>query len=84
MGNNAIRDAYEYRHGYPGKKDYQGMTTNFDFYNNEIKSKPQGKSKIIFYSVKGDTIETIHKKWKGDYDLLEAHHGFIQWLFPIR
>ena len=32
----------------------------------------------------GGFIDEIHKEWFGDYDLLEAHHGYIQWLFPIR
>lgn len=32
----------------------------------------------------GDFIEEIHKKWWGRYGPLEAHHGYIQWLFPIR
>lgn len=32
----------------------------------------------------GDTIDNIHKKWFGAYDLLEEHHGYIQWIFPIR
>ena len=37
----------------------------------------------------GALIDVIHKPhelggWFGDYDLLEAHHGYIQWLFPIR
>ena len=31
----------------------------------------------------GDFIDTIHEKWFGKYDLLEYHHGYIQWLFPI-
>jgi hypothetical protein len=32
----------------------------------------------------GDKIDVIHQTWKGKYGLLEAHHGYIQWLFPIR
>ena len=32
----------------------------------------------------GDYIDNIHEKWKGDYRRLEMHHGYIQWLFPIR
>ena len=23
-------------------------------------------------------------EWKGNYEWLERHHGYIQWLFPIR
>ena len=32
----------------------------------------------------GDFIDNIHNTWFGDYDQLEIHHGFIQWIFPIR
>lgn len=32
----------------------------------------------------GDFIDDIHVKWWGDYGKLEVHHGYIQWLFPIR
>ena len=32
----------------------------------------------------GDLIEDIHANWKGNYTHLEVHHGYIQWLFPIR
>jgi hypothetical protein len=37
----------------------------------------------------GALIDVIHQPhelggWFGDYELLEAHHGYIQWLFPIR
>jgi len=46
-------------------------TPNLDFYQNKTKSEPNG-----------DYIDIIHQKWFGDYYLLEAHHGFIQWLFP--
>eukprot|EP01114_Cavostelium_apophysatum_P010669 TRINITY_DN2472_c0_g1_i1.p2 TRINITY_DN2472_c0_g1~~TRINITY_DN2472_c0_g1_i1.p2 ORF type:complete len:303 (-),score=73.20 TRINITY_DN2472_c0_g1_i1:1210-2118(-) len=74
MGNvHASEDAQRYRDGYPGKRDNPKLTTNLDFYSNKIASKPEG-----------DTIENIHKKWFGNYSLLEVHHGYIQWLFPIR
>jgi hypothetical protein len=37
----------------------------------------------------GNYIDTIHEPaelggWFGDFELLEQHHGYIQWLFPIR
>lgn len=44
---------------------------------------------VAFYSCKipstpdGDFIDNIHKSWWGNYNLLEEHHGYIQWLFPI-
>ncbi|XP_046567301.1 opioid growth factor receptor-like protein 1 isoform X2 [Haliotis rubra] len=66
------KDTEDYRKGYPGKKDCSG-TLNLDFYTNSISSRPNG-----------DKIDVIHKKWFGDYDRLESHHGYIQWLFPIR
>jgi len=28
-------------------------------------------------------ISHIHQHWFGDYALLEQHHGYIQWLFPL-
>ena len=44
---------------------------NLLFYLNKIKSEPDG-----------DYIDMIHKKWWKDYDLLDEHPNFIQWLFP--
>lgn len=29
-------------------------------------------------------LDDIHKNWWGDYAKLEVHHGYIQWIFPIR
>jgi len=46
---------------------------NLDFYQNREPSRPDG-----------DLIEDIHRRWWGQYDKLEVHHGYIQWLFPIR
>ncbi|KAG2372655.1 hypothetical protein C9374_013663 [Naegleria lovaniensis] len=46
---------------------------NFKFYTNALRSRPQG-----------DFIDNIHTNWFGDFDLLEEHHGYIQYLFPIR
>jgi len=43
------------------------------FLTGKIKSKPDG-----------DYVDNILKNWKGEYDRLEYHHGYIQWLFPIR
>jgi len=59
--------------GYPGEPDDKTQTKNMEFYSNKRVSKPDG-----------DLIENIHKKWWRNYGLLEAHHGYIQWLFPIR
>jgi len=74
MGNvSASEDSKRYRDGYPGKADDPKVKANLEFYSNKRSSKPDG-----------DTIENIHKKWWGNYGLLEAHHGYIQWLFPIR
>ncbi|XP_061183644.1 opioid growth factor receptor-like protein 1 [Saccostrea echinata] len=66
-------DLEQYRLGYPGKKDNKKLQDNMKFYKNEMKSYPDG-----------DFIDNIHKNWWGDYERLERHHGYVQWLFPIR
>ena len=38
----------------------------------------------LFLTLLGDFIDNIHQRWYGDYDHLEIHHGYIQWIFPIR
>ena len=43
---------------------------NVLFYRGEITSYPNG-----------DFVDNIHK-WYGDWDKLEDHHGYIQWIFP--
>jgi len=73
MGNYAAKDTEQYRTGYPGLEDDPNVDCNLRFYRNELASRPQGA-----------LIDEIHRNWKGDYRLLESHHGFIQWLFPIR
>ncbi|XP_038071360.1 opioid growth factor receptor-like protein 1 [Patiria miniata] len=67
------RDTEAYRNRYPNKRDNKSLNDNWKFYNNEIESKPRGTY-----------IDTMHEHWFGDYSLLEEHHGYIQWLFPIR
>jgi len=66
-------DIQAYLAGYPGKKDNLSCSRNLHFYSGEITSRP-----------KGDFIDNIHKTWWGQYDKLEMHHGYIQWLFPIQ
>ncbi|KAL9652839.1 hypothetical protein ABK040_010871 [Willaertia magna] len=46
---------------------------NHKFYTNKIPSIPNG-----------DFLQNIHLKWFGNWKLLERHHGYIQFLFPIR
>lgn len=31
----------------------------------------------------GDYIDNIHTSWAENFALLESHHGYIQWLFPL-
>jgi hypothetical protein len=45
---------------------------NYRFYSNSLPSRPSG-----------DVIDAIHTNWFGNHHLLEAHHGYIQWLFPL-
>ena len=67
------RDMTEYRNKYPYTRSDERVNSNYQFYTNEVESYPDG-----------DLIDNIHKKWFGKYEKLEYHHGYIQWLFPIR
>eukprot|EP00761_Pharyngomonas_kirbyi_P008095 gb/GECH01008106.1/.p1 GENE.gb/GECH01008106.1/~~gb/GECH01008106.1/.p1 ORF type:complete len:146 (+),score=23.51 gb/GECH01008106.1/:1-438(+) len=69
----ASNDLKQYRAGYPDQTDDNSINSNLQFYRNEISSSPQG-----------EYIDEIHEKWYQNYELLENHHGYIQWLFPIR
>lgn len=40
---------------------------NVNFYTGKISSKPDGGK-----------IDAVLKNWFGDWDLLEAHHGYVQ------
>ena len=64
---------FRYLDGYPKAEHNSALNLNLEFYLNQIKSQPNG-----------DLIDDIHKSWFGDYDRLEQHHGYIQWLFPIQ
>ncbi|KAG8447208.1 hypothetical protein GDO86_014614, partial [Hymenochirus boettgeri] len=72
----AARDMQVYRRGYPGKKEPDTVSDhllNLQFYQNKLCFQPDG-----------EYIDTILSSWKGDYDLLERNHSYIQWLFPLR
>uniref|UniRef100_A0A8C5LVU1 RNase H type-1 domain-containing protein n=1 Tax=Leptobrachium leishanense TaxID=445787 RepID=A0A8C5LVU1_9ANUR len=45
---------------------------NVDFYMNKRKFAPQG-----------EFIEDVLRHWYGEYEFLEKHHSYIQWLFPL-
>jgi len=70
---NAKVDLEKYRKGYPDMKDDPNINENYLFYSGKIPSSPDG-----------DYIDKIHTKWWGRTDILEVHHGYIQWLFPIK
>ncbi|GFO43740.1 UDP-glucuronosyltransferase 2a1-like [Plakobranchus ocellatus] len=69
----ADRDTENYRLGYPGQEDNLRLNANLEFYQGKISSYPDGAF-----------IDDIHNHWWGNYELLERHHGYIQWIFPIR
>ena len=56
----------------PMKTRSRATDPNLQFYQNALRSKPRG-----------DLIDNIHSKWDGQFDRLEIHHGYIQWLFPV-
>mmetsp|Transcript_67512 Transcript_67512/g.112241 ORF Transcript_67512/g.112241 Transcript_67512/m.112241 type:complete len:243 (+) Transcript_67512:196-924(+) len=45
---------------------------NVCFYAGKCESRPNGA-----------LIDEIHESWHGQFELLEEHHGYIQWLFPV-
>lgn len=93
MSRWSMNDCERFRRGYPGLLPFllfsffwinllflgqvdpplEKAHQNVLFYTNKIRSNPSG-----------NFIDNIHKEWKGNYSLLEVHHGYIQWLFPIR
>eukprot|EP01100_Stratorugosa_tubuloviscum_P004317 TRINITY_DN2079_c0_g1_i10.p1 TRINITY_DN2079_c0_g1~~TRINITY_DN2079_c0_g1_i10.p1 ORF type:complete len:479 (-),score=183.73 TRINITY_DN2079_c0_g1_i10:66-1502(-) len=52
-------------------KDTTYAGPNAQFYLGSIASRPDG-----------DLIDNIHNSWASDFELLESHHGYIQWVFP--
>ena len=54
------------------KSDSIQLQPNYRFYMNEIESQPSGA-----------TIEVILREWRDNFDKLEQHHSYIQWLFPL-
>jgi len=73
MGASIPRDVQEFLDDYPDLRDDRSQSYNLKFYSNDLKCRPDRK-----------LISEIHDEWFGDYSLLEAKHGYIQWLFPIR
>ena len=71
---SAQADVQRYLKRYPGQKEHPSARKNLDFYLNRIPSAPSPSG----------TIDQILQQWHGDYELLEAHHGYIQWIMPIR
>ena len=69
----AARDMSTYRKGYPRTRDNPSMNKNLEFYTGIRKCQPDD----MF-------IDDIHRDWWGHYSKLEAAHGYVQWLFPIR
>lgn len=69
------RDCMEFRQTWnqpqslPNQRD---LSMNLDFFQNKIKSAPEGAF-----------IEDMLSSWASRHDLLERHHGYIQWLFPL-
>lgn len=59
-------------HGEAPLRDVPTESDNLRFYRNEIPSRPDGA-----------LIEDFLEKWGGDHAMLEVHHGYIQWMFPI-
>jgi hypothetical protein len=70
---NPDEETIQYLADYPDLEDDITLKDNVKFLLGLIESRPDG-----------DLINNIQKNWWGNYELLERHHGYIQWLFPIR
>ncbi|XP_060606856.1 opioid growth factor receptor-like protein 1 isoform X2 [Ruditapes philippinarum] len=66
-------DIQQYINGYPDQEDDPMRNENYNFFMDEIPSRPNG-----------DCIDTIHNEWWGDYKRLEENKKYMQWLFPVR
>uniref|UniRef100_A0AAV2M5T9 Opioid growth factor receptor (OGFr) conserved domain-containing protein n=1 Tax=Knipowitschia caucasica TaxID=637954 RepID=A0AAV2M5T9_KNICA len=77
----AARDLQNYRHDYPIRPyrcwNYQDSDKveypNLDFYLGKLPSSPDD----VY-------IWDFHTMWRGQYDILESVHTYIQWLFPLQ
>ena len=67
------RDIQHFLLNYPDQRDDSNSNSNLKFFRNEIAFRPSGC-----------TIDRFHEIAFQKYKLLERHHGYIQWLFPIR
>lgn len=63
------RDILQFLQRYPDVEDDPTDQRNLQFYKNQTRCQPD---ELL--------IDEIHERWKGRYDLLEAKHGYIQWL----
>ncbi|EIN12649.1 hypothetical protein PUNSTDRAFT_61019 [Punctularia strigosozonata HHB-11173 SS5] len=76
------RDVQEFLAGYPGIEDHPSQHANLLFYRNQLRCRPDN---LLVEEIHDQRVHFVHDlAWKGDYNLLEYKHGFIQWLFPIR
>jgi hypothetical protein len=73
MEREVPADIAAFQLNYPGVRTNPSLSANLHFYENRCTSRPQGAF-----------VDDIVNLWRGQYELLEAHHGYIQWLFPIR
>jgi hypothetical protein len=72
-GGSLGRDTKAFLLNYPHETDDLTINSNTSFYSNDLKFRPYG----LF-------VDDFLTKAHGKFRLLELHHGYIQWLFPIR
>jgi hypothetical protein len=71
--SGAALDAQRYLNHYPGEIDNPDANKNLLFFQNKLRSRPDNM-----------LLTEFHELWWNNFDALESHHGYIQWLFPIR
>jgi len=102
MGAFIPRDVQEFLDGYPDLRDNRSQSSNFKFYSNELRCRPDRKliseiheeyaarhhvpprPRVLLGGGTADVCFAVPyvdiDRWFGDYSLLEAKHGYIQWL----
>lgn len=69
----AARSVQEFLLNYPDTRDNPKSILNLRFFDNEVAFQPRGIP-----------IDDFHRQAFGKFRFLEEHHGYIQWIFPIR
>ncbi len=78
------RDIAEFLREYPDQDDDLSEKRNLLFYQVRLTSSTShvltSKQNTHRCQPDGLLIDELHERWEGKFDILEAKHGYIQWL----